>query len=236
MIVSIHQPIYLPWIPYFGKIFSSDAFVFLDDVQYPMGKGFFNRNIIKGSDGPIMLTAPIAKNSKGGLIQNTSFELNSVWKKKHWQTILLNYKKTPYFGKYSESLEALYLQNSSENFCDFNYDLIVFICNVLNANTTFSKSSDLESKIITGADKLLNIVKSMNGDQYLTGRGAGSMRYMDEALYNQSGIKILWHNYLQAEYAQIKGTFLPDCCILDLLFNCGPKAKDILIGSSDIIS
>jgi hypothetical protein len=49
MIVSIHQPNYLPWIGYFNKISRSDIFVIFDDVQFPIGKrGFFgNRNKIK---------------------------------------------------------------------------------------------------------------------------------------------------------------------------------------------
>ena len=32
MIAAIHQPLDLPWQPYFGKIACSDVFVFLDDV------------------------------------------------------------------------------------------------------------------------------------------------------------------------------------------------------------
>ena len=49
MIISIHQPNYLPWIGYFNKIARSDIFVIFDDVQFPIGKkGFFgNRNKIK---------------------------------------------------------------------------------------------------------------------------------------------------------------------------------------------
>ena len=38
MIVSIHQPNYIPWIGYFHKIASSDVFVVFDDVQLPRGK------------------------------------------------------------------------------------------------------------------------------------------------------------------------------------------------------
>ena len=41
MIVSIHQPNYLPWLGYFDKIKRSDLFVIFDDVQFPRGKKHF---------------------------------------------------------------------------------------------------------------------------------------------------------------------------------------------------
>ena len=61
MIVSIHQPNYLPWLGYFDKIIKSDIFVIFDDVQYPRGKkGFFgNRNQIKTNNGKMWLTVPV---------------------------------------------------------------------------------------------------------------------------------------------------------------------------------
>lgn len=34
MDISIHQPQYLPWVPYFRKIEQSDLFIFLDNVDF----------------------------------------------------------------------------------------------------------------------------------------------------------------------------------------------------------
>ena len=46
MILTIHQPNYLPWLGFFNKVSQSDVYVVFDDVQYPMGKDFHNRNQI----------------------------------------------------------------------------------------------------------------------------------------------------------------------------------------------
>ncbi len=59
MIVSIHQPQYLPWLPYFSKINISDVFVFLDNVQFQKN-GLQNRNELKNSSGRFWVTVPIS--------------------------------------------------------------------------------------------------------------------------------------------------------------------------------
>ena len=40
MMVTIHQPCYLPYLGVFHKIWKADAFVFLDDAQYSNGYVF----------------------------------------------------------------------------------------------------------------------------------------------------------------------------------------------------
>ena len=58
MIVSIHQPQYLPWLGYFDKIDRADVFVLLDTVQYKKNE-WQNRNRIKTARGAQWLTVPV---------------------------------------------------------------------------------------------------------------------------------------------------------------------------------
>ena len=53
MIISIHQPAYLPWLGYFDKINKSDLFVFLDTVQFQKNS-FQNRNMILSIYGSLI--------------------------------------------------------------------------------------------------------------------------------------------------------------------------------------
>ena len=50
MILTAHQPTYLPWLGLFHKIALADKFCFFDDVQY-QPKDWNNRNKIKFSNG-----------------------------------------------------------------------------------------------------------------------------------------------------------------------------------------
>lgn len=48
MIISIHQPLFIPWFPYFEKMAQSDLFIFMTTCQYEKGS-CLNRNKINGS-------------------------------------------------------------------------------------------------------------------------------------------------------------------------------------------
>ena len=58
MICSIHQPQTFPWIGYFAKIFQSDIFVILDNVQFKKNE-WQNRNRLKTPAGWQWLTVPV---------------------------------------------------------------------------------------------------------------------------------------------------------------------------------
>ena len=63
MIVSIHQPNYLPWAGLIHKIALSDLFVIFDDVQLVRGKSFVVRTKIKTSGGAKWITVPVKEKS-----------------------------------------------------------------------------------------------------------------------------------------------------------------------------
>jgi hypothetical protein len=226
-IVAIHQPNYIPWIGYFHKMLGSDIFVFLDDSQYSKNQPI-NRNTIKTAQGEMYLTVPVL--IKGEFGQTTSeVKINNHinWRKKHWKSILLNYKKAKYFELYSHFFEELY-QNEWDKLSELNEFVIRNIADFLKIEIDFIKSSELEIKG-ESTERLLNIVKSVEGDTYLSGIGAKD--YLDEDMFTESEISLTYQDFHHPVYNQLYGEFKPKMSIIDLLFNEGPRSLEIIKGA-----
>ena len=225
MIVSIHQPNYIPWLGFFHKLLLSDTYVVFDDVQFPRGKDYANRNQIKTNNGKMWLTASVL--GKKDLKPWNQIEINNNgWKEKHLNNIESFYKKTPYFKSYFLFLKRIY-ETNHKLLLDFNLDLIIFFLGCLNKECNIVLSSDIKTEL-TGLDKILYILKNQNATKYISGDGEGSKRYIDEQLFKNNNIELIWNEYTHPTYNQQFGEFIPYMSILDLLFNEGPNSKNII--------
>ena len=132
-IVGIHQPNFFPWLGYFNKIFKSDFFVILDDVQFPKkGGSWSNRVKIIISGQSNWLTAPIVRNYTGvKKINEMEFNNFEQWKKKISKTIEINYKKAPFYFEVEEFIMNLIL-NDENNIAKYNLKSIFDICKILD--------------------------------------------------------------------------------------------------------
>jgi len=82
MILTAHQPSYLPWLGLFSKINQSDTFVFLDTVQFAKWD-WSSRNKIRTPEGWIWLTVPVQSGGKHGQIfTQVKIDNSQKWKKK----------------------------------------------------------------------------------------------------------------------------------------------------------
>jgi hypothetical protein len=97
MILSIHQPGYMPWLGYFYRIAQSDRFVYLDTVQFERNS-FINRNRIKTAKGPMWLTVPVClQDHFGKTIAETEIDARQDWKRKHLRSIEQSYARAAGF-------------------------------------------------------------------------------------------------------------------------------------------
>ena len=231
MIVSIHQPNYLPWLGYFNKIIRSDVFVIFDDVQFPIGKkGFFgNRNQIKTNSGQLWLTVPVLDRSKCKNFNDIKVNYNG-WNEKHIKNIENFYRKSEYFGVYYKDIENI-LSQEYDNFSELSTKLITYFMNVMDIDTKLVYSSEICKDVdLTGMDKIFYILEQLKADTYISSDGPGSRRYIKEEDFNDKNIKLIWQNFEHPTYEQMYGDFISHLSIIDLLFNCGDKSKGIING------
>ena len=227
MKIAIHQPNYIPWIGYFDKMAKSDIFVLFDDVQFPRGKEFANRNRIKTPQGALWLTVPVK--NKGSILKINEIEINNDidWNIKHQKTIKTFYTNSPFFHEYEQKFENILLDKWTK-LCNLNVELIKLIVSILKIDTKLVFSSELKAEG-EGTEKILNILKLLDANEYLTTHGPGAQRYLDEDIFRKNSIKLLFHDFKHPVYSQLFGEFIPNLSICDLLFNVCPSSKEYFI-------
>jgi hypothetical protein len=80
--------------------------------------------------------------------------------------------------------------------------------------------------------RLVNLCRRFGADTYLA--GAGGRDYMDVSLFEEAGVAVEFQDFTCPVYPQRwAGTcdeFIPDLSVIDLLLNCGPQSRDVLMG------
>ena len=95
--VAVLQSNYIPWKGYFEIIKEVDEFIIYDDVQYTKND-LGDRNKILSREGLQWLTIPVKQKTIHQKINET--EISRVnWNKKHWQSLVTNYAKSPFLKK-----------------------------------------------------------------------------------------------------------------------------------------
>ncbi|MDD2890420.1 MAG: WbqC family protein [bacterium] len=239
MIISCHQPNYIPWTGYFCKMKESDIFVLLDSVQFPRGvcKGtsWVNRNRIKTSNGELWLSVPVKKKGRG-LQSIKDVEINNDtdlpdgkagWRKKHFLSLWHFYKKAPYFNEYIDFFNHIY-NTHWDKLVDLNIAIIKQISIWLDIKAQIICSSELG--LNTNKTQLLaDICNYFKADTYIA--GAGGSKYMDLTIFENSKIKVRDYRFGGIPYPQFWGKFVPNLSVVDILFNCGKKGFEMQFSS-----
>lgn len=214
--VGIHQPGYLPWLGFFKKIQESDIFVYFDDVKF-VKNNFYNRNLIKISNGITLLTVPVISN-KDSLINNVKIDNTHNWTHKHKKSIILNYSKSNFFNEFSDFIEELY-DKKFDLLIDLNMEIIKFVKNQFNIHTKTIFSSELKVNSY-GSEKVLNICKALGANNYISGT-FWAKDHLNIKDFEDNNISIKFEEFQYPVYNQLHGKFIPRMAAIDLLFNEG---------------
>ena len=229
MILTAHQPVYLPWMGLFHKIALADLFCYFDIVQYQK-KDYNNRNKIKTKNGELWLSVPVQ--SKNHLEKNVSeiLIIQDEWVKKHIKSIELNYKKTPFFDLYFPRIKSILINESEKSLGWLNFQLLEYFLACLDINTPVVKASDYNFKG-RGSDLVLDMCIELGADKYIFGEQGKN--YADIGSFKEAGIEVYFQKYKHPICKQVGWGFIPYMSIIDLLFNKGNESFKILMSKND---
>ncbi|MCP4351315.1 MAG: WbqC family protein [Desulfobacterales bacterium] len=223
MIVTIHQPDYLPWLGFFDRWQKSDLYIVLDDVQF-IRRGWHHRDKIKTREGVKWLTVPVLK--KGRYLQDirdVKIDNQEDWRHNHLNIMQNAYGKAPHFRPVFDSIKEI-LFREHKLLIDLNMDMLKYCADVLQIKTPVTFSSEFQDTS-EGTERLVKLVKAVGGDIYLT--GLGSKDYLDEKEFDKQGIKVTWQSFEHPIYPQLHGAFEKTLSVIDFLM-MNPEPKTVL--------
>lgn len=225
MILTAHQPVYLPWLGLFAKIAQADTFVLFDQVQY-QPKDYNNRNQIWTPQGPCWLTVPVyTKGYREKTINQIEINNTLPWQRKHWRSLEQRYQKARYWNDYAGYFHRVYMIEEWKMLSDLTWFMLRGLLVKLSISVQCIRASDWN---FTGTKSalVLDMCKQLGASTYIF--GANGRDYADVKAFEEAGIKVIFQDYQHPTYSQFGGPFQSHLSVIDLLFHHGPKATEIL--------
>jgi hypothetical protein len=208
---------------FLNKLANSDAFVLLDNVQYRRNY-FQNRNRIRTATGWSWLTVPVKKAPLETPIMDIEVDDSKLWGETHLKGLSQNYSNAPHFREHEEFLNRLYSEKWNK-LAELNVGIIRYIADSLGIQTEIILASKLRATG-TSSELLLGICKELGAETYLSGRFGRD--YLDERLFEEAGIGVVYQDFHHPIYRQVYEPFVPDLAGVDLLFNCGAEGIELV--------
>lgn len=175
VVVSIHQPNFMPWFPYFRKISDADIFVIMGHCQFEKNN-FQNRFKINDKWQTLRV-------KKGN---DPIIEKEYIDSEQDWETIK---RKLPEYREVLEKMDYCI----SNNLLETNTKIIKHICKELNINTKIKEDFKTNS---TKTERLVEICQRYKADKYLS--GPSGKKYIDLDGFKKAKIEILYQDSLPA--------------------------------------
>ena len=225
MIISTSRPYFAPFPGFFYQANLCDIFVILDTVQFPRGSSWITRNRFKNDQGTLWMTIPVWKKGLGlQRIDDVRICHDGRQAQKQLLSLKQAYAHAPYLSDHLPFVENLF-STAFDRLIDFNMAIIGHLMLYLGVDTEIRRLSELNIK--TGGEILpVEICRFFNASTYVAPAAAG--KHLNAALFEKAGIELRYAQARSCTYPQLWGDFIPDLSAFDLLFNCGPKAREIL--------
>jgi hypothetical protein len=225
--IAIAQPTYLPWLGYFDLLDQVDHFVLLDTVQFEK-QSWQQRNRIKTPTGLQWLTVPVVFRGRlGQRIVDVEIREPEFWRD-HLRAIELNYRRAPFFDCYFEPVSDLMRSATSHlNLSKLTITMLRWLAGIIGIKTPLIASTELQ---VDGkrTDLLAAICGATGATEYLSPLGSAEYLLNELAVLTDRGIEVSFQHYEHPVYQQLFPPFEPFAWVLDLLFNEGSRALEVI--------
>lgn len=227
MKIAIMQPTYLPWLGYFDLLDQVDKFILLDNVQFEK-RSWQQRNRIKTPNGLQWLTVPVvSRGRRDQRILEVKILEAEFWRD-HLRSVEVNYRRAPFFDRYFESMSQRIRSESNDlSLAQLTIGMLLWFAEVIGIQTATVRASGLS---LQGkrSSLLAGICTSVGATDYLSPLGSADYLLSELATFSERGIAVTFQNYEHPVYQQQFPPFEPYACVLDLLFNEGERAREII--------
>jgi len=218
MIVTVHQPTFLPYLGFFDKILKSDIFIIYDTAQY-VRQNFMNRNRINHQGNDMFINIEVERGANKKEIKDVLLKNNTRKKfDKILKSIEISYKKTPYYNDILPILKNMFnIFLTSNKLINGNVYFIKEILKLFNWNGKIYFASNLNINDNNSTLKLINMTKKVGGTYYLSGNSG--VKYMELGLFKRNNVGIIFQNFNHPIYlTSSKKEFKYNLTILDYMF------------------
>ncbi|HUQ24927.1 MAG TPA: WbqC family protein, partial [Burkholderiales bacterium] len=184
---------------------------------------------------PRWLTVPVLQRSQKELIvekqiDQTLADTPRWWSMAHFQTIRQAYREARFTAEYAPALRRIF-ETRWTRLVDLNAAMLEFLRDAFAIRTKIVRSSEL-SPSGAKSELILNLCRQVGADTLLVGLG-GSRDYLDKAAFESCGVRLAYQEFTHPVYPQCGATpFSKGLSSLDLLLNCGPDSRRLLLGEA----
>jgi hypothetical protein len=223
------QPGYLPWLGYFDQVALADVFVFYDDVQYDK-HGWRNRNRLLARGAPQWLTVPVSHGGRFGQSVRDARIADPAFATRHVRTIRQLYGRASAFETVFPAIETYLLGRRWEWLVDLCVEGHHLIAGMLGLATPVRFARDIGHFGLGRTERLVAICQDLGATRYIAANA--SRDYMNEALWRDARITLVYQDYVHPTYPQPSSPFVSHLSVLDALMHVTPEKVRAFVGVS----